>query len=190
MLKKLVVLLGVLGVLLAGCNSEPARTEHLAYLAFDPVLKPHAPRPYNSLVYSTSLTTLEKLGPLASSDQASIAPLLKPKSVLFLLIPQPPVPCVPEHVVGVTRRGATVKFTLRSGTAYLSGCLPTPVSLVAVAERSLPSGDFTVQVLDQAGSDGWMEFSEQISTTMSCFDGQRVSDCVYVTSAQMSSGNY
>ena len=190
MLKKLVLLLGVLGVLSAGCSSTPVRTEHLAYSAFDPVLKPHSPRPYNSLVYSTSLTTLEELGPLARSAQTSIAPLLKPDSVLFLVIPQPPVPCEPERVAGVTRRGSTVKFTLHSESAYAAGCLPTPVTLIALRKASLPSGFFTVQVLDEAGSDGWIQFSEQISTTVSCFDGTRVTDCVYVTSAQMSSANY
>jgi hypothetical protein len=193
MLRALFLFLAVLGVLSAGCGSQPVRPERLAYQAFDPVLKPHAPRPYNSLLYSKSLTTLERLGPVGSSAQASIAPLLKPDSFLLLVIPQPPVRCEPEKVVAVTRKGTSVRIMLRSGSAAVSAsssaCPPTPVSLIAVRERSLPSGDFTLEVVDEAGSAGWEGFSETISTTTPCFDGKPAAICSNLTSVGVSGSN-
>lgn len=191
---KLFTLLVVLGVVSASCSSQPVRTERLAYQAFDPVLKPHAARPYNSVLYSTSLRTLEKLGPLATADQASIAPDLKPDSFLLLVIPQPPVRCNPDKVVGVTRKGGTVKIMLTSGSVGISpfhtACPPTPVSLVALRKQSLPAGGFTLQVTDRAGAAGWIEYSQIISTTQSCFEGKPATECQAGTSDYVSGSNY
>jgi hypothetical protein len=67
MLKQLALLLSLAAVLLAGCSSAQPRPQRLPYQTFEPSLKPHALRPYNCLFYSTSLSTLHRLGPLAAS---------------------------------------------------------------------------------------------------------------------------
>lgn len=72
MLKQLALLLSLAAVLLAGCSSVQPRPQRLPYQAFEPSLKSHALRPYNSLLYSTSLITLHRLGPLAASATITI----------------------------------------------------------------------------------------------------------------------
>jgi hypothetical protein len=128
---------------------------------------------------------LERFGPLAPSTRE---PRGDPDRYFLLLIPQPPDGCDSTSVVAMNRQGDEVRIRLRSRPSALGICPPPPISLVALSEQSLPVGWFEIDVRDTSTSGSYSGFSEEISTTTSCFDGKPTMSCVDVTSAEVFSG--